>query len=118
MKHQNWDEIPKEQLSPTFSRQVIHTDSMTVAKVYLKKGCSVPEHHHPNEQVSIIYEGALRFTFAPDGKEVIVRAGESVQIPSGLRHGAIALEDTVGLDVFHPQRQDWISGDDAYLRNK
>ena len=116
MKHQNWDTIPKEQMSPTFARQVIHTDSMTLAKVYLKAGCNVPEHHHPNEQVSIIYEGALKFKFAPDGKEVIVRAGESVQIPWGLPHGAVALEDTVGLDVFTPQRQDWISGDDSYLR--
>ena len=116
MKHQDWGAMPKEQLSATFSRQVIHTDSMTIAKVYLKAGCDVPEHHHPNEQVSIIYEGALKFKFAPDGKEVIVRAGQSVQIPAGLPHGAIALEDTVGLDIFSPQRQDWISGDDAYLR--
>ena len=116
MKHHNWDAIPKEQLSPTFARQVIHTDSMTIARVYLKAGCSVPEHHHPNEQVSIIYEGSMKFVFAPDGKEVIARAGDTIQIPSGLPHGAVALEDTVAMDIFTPQRQDWIAGDDAYLR--
>jgi hypothetical protein len=27
-----------------------------------------------------------------------------------------ALEDTVALDIFTPAREDWISGDDAYLR--
>jgi hypothetical protein len=31
-------------------------------------------------------------------------------------HEAFALEDTVNLDIFAPPRQDWISGDDAYLR--
>jgi hypothetical protein len=28
----------------------------------------------------------------------------------------IALEDTVALDLFAPRREDWIRGDDAYLR--
>jgi hypothetical protein len=27
-----------------------------------------------------------------------------------------ALEDTVAVDVFSPVREDWIRGDDAYLR--
>ena len=115
MKHHNWDAIPKEQMSPTFARQVIHTDAMTLARVYLKAGCVVPEHHHANEQVSIIDSGALKFIWA-DGTETIVRGGEALQIPSGVPHGAIALEDTAGMDVFTPPRQDWISGDDAYLR--
>jgi len=114
MKHHNWDAIPKEQLSPTFSRQVIHTGDMTIARVYMKNGCSVPEHHHPNEQVSIIYEGSLKFMLG--GKEVIVRAGDALEIPPNLPHSAVALEDTVAMDIFTPPRQDWISGDDSYLR--
>jgi quercetin dioxygenase-like cupin family protein len=116
MKPHNWDSIPKEQLSPTFSRQVIHTEKMTIARVYMKAGCQVPQHQHPNEQVSIIYEGSLQFVFAPDGREVVVRAGDALEIPSGLPHAAVALEDTVAMDIFTPPRQDWISGDDAYLR--
>jgi hypothetical protein len=31
-------------------------------------------------------------------------------------HEAVALEDTVDLDIFNPPRQDWIDGSDAYLR--
>jgi hypothetical protein len=31
-------------------------------------------------------------------------------------HEALALEDTVDLDIFNPPRQDWIDKDDAYLR--
>ena len=31
---------------------------------------------------------------------------------------AEALEDTDNLDIFAPPRQDWITGNDAYLRSK
>jgi quercetin dioxygenase-like cupin family protein len=31
-------------------------------------------------------------------------------------HGVEALEDSVVVDVFSPAREDWIRGDDAYLR--
>jgi hypothetical protein len=31
-------------------------------------------------------------------------------------HEALALDDTVDLDVFNPPRQDWLDGSDAYLR--
>jgi hypothetical protein len=33
-------------------------------------------------------------------------------------HSAIALEDTVDLDIFSPPRQDWLDGTDQYLRGK
>jgi hypothetical protein len=39
-----------------------------------------------------------------------------LQIPAHLPHSAEALEDTLDVDVFHPPRQDWLDGDDAYLR--
>jgi quercetin dioxygenase-like cupin family protein len=46
----------------------------------------------------------------------VVGAGESLVIPPHVPHGVVALEDTVVTDVFTPRREDWISGDDAYLR--
>ncbi len=114
MVRYDWNTVEREQLNPLFARQVIHGDSMTVAKVYLKKGCIVPEHSHPNEQISMMEQGALRFHFGPE--EVVVKAGETLRIPSGVPHSAEALEDCVATDLFSPPRQDWISGDDAYLR--
>jgi quercetin dioxygenase-like cupin family protein len=61
-----------------------------------------------------VVEGALKFTV--DSKEVIVRAGEILSIPPDVPHEVVALEDSVALDIFNPPRQDWINGDDAYLR--
>jgi len=85
-----------------------------LARVLMKKGCIVPEHSHPNEQVTYILEGALNFFI--DGREILVRAGETLTIPPNMPHKAEAVEDTVDLDVFYPPRADWMSGTDAYLR--
>ena len=48
---------------------------------------------------------------------VTLRAGEILCIPPNVPHEVIALEDSVALDIFNPPRQDWIDGDDAYLRS-
>ena len=45
-----------------------------------------------------------------------MHAGEVVVIPSNVPHRALALEDTLDVDVFSPPREDWLKGTDAYLR--
>jgi quercetin dioxygenase-like cupin family protein len=91
---------------------------MMIAHVYLAKGAVVPEHEHHNEQLTYILEGALRFWIGGDGGEVLdVGAGEVLHIPAHVPHRAEALEDTLDVDVFHPPRQDWLDGSDAYLRD-
>jgi len=37
-------------------------------------------------------------------------------IPSNMEHSAVALEDTLDLDIFSPVREDWLTGQDHYLR--
>jgi len=85
-----------------------------VARVLLRKGARVPQHSHHNEQVSYVLDGVMKFFL--DNREVIVSAGEVLCIPPNMPHEAIALEDTVDVDIFNPPRQDWIDKDDAYLR--
>jgi len=116
--HTNWDQIPIEKLNPLIGRQFIVGTGTMLARVLLKKGAIVPMHHHHNEQISYILEGALKFLIKnEDGdKEIIVSAGEVLCIPPNVPHEAHALEDTVDLDIFNPPRQDWIDKDDAYLR--
>jgi quercetin dioxygenase-like cupin family protein len=114
MQIYEWNQVEKEQLSPTFARQVIHADAMTVARVYLRKGCSVPEHSHHNEQISMMERGSLKFVI--DGHEVVLKAGQVLRIPPHVPHSAEAMEDCVAVDLFSPPREDWIRGDDAYLR--
>jgi quercetin dioxygenase-like cupin family protein len=114
MPHYEWDKVEKEQLNPSLARQVIHADTMTVARMYLGKGCLVPEHRHHNEQISIVEQGSAKFVL--DGEERVIEAGEVMRIPPNVPHRVEALEDCVVLDLFSPRREDWIRGDDAYLR--
>ena len=115
--HHRWDQIPAEPLKGTLTRKLITGERMMIAHVYFKKGDDVPRHSHENEQLTYILEGALKFWFGADeSQELIVRTGEVIVIPSCLPHRALALEDTLDVDVFCPPRQDWLSGTDAYLR--
>jgi quercetin dioxygenase-like cupin family protein len=50
------------------------------------------------------------------GREKVLTAGEVLRIPPNAPHSAVALEDSVAVDLFSPPREDWIRGDDAYLR--
>jgi quercetin dioxygenase-like cupin family protein len=116
-KHYRWDDMPAEQLKGGLSRRLITGDRMMIAHVYLKKDAVVPKHSHENEQITYILEGALHFRLGENGeRELTVRAGEVLVIPSYLPHSAVALEDTLDVDVFNPPRQDWLSGTDDYLR--
>lgn len=114
-----WDDMPKERVTDVISRRLVTADRMMLAHVYLDKGARVPQHSHDNEQLTYILEGALHFWIGADrSEEVIVRAGEVLVIPSNVPHEAVALEDTLDVDVFSPPRQDWLNGTDSYFHQK
>ena len=116
-KHYQWEKLPAEKLKGGLTRKLITSDRMMIAHVHFDKGDDVPQHAHENEQITYILEGALLFKLGANGeREVIVRAGEVLVIPSYLPHSAVALEDTLDVDVFNPPRADWLAGTDAYLR--
>lgn len=110
----DWSRIEKEQLNPLIARQVIHGKKLTIGRLFLKKGAVVPEHSHPQEQITLLERGRLLFTI--DGLEQELEAGQALEIPPEAVHQVRALEDSLALDVFAPVRDDWIRGDDAYLR--
>ncbi len=112
-----WEDMPKEKVTDLLDRRLITGDRMMLAHVYLKKGCVVPRHQHENEQLTYVLEGALHFYLGEDeAKEVVIRAGEVLHIPSMVWHKAVALEDTLDVDVFSPPRADWLAKTDDYLR--
>ncbi|MGE0407273.1 MAG: cupin domain-containing protein [Candidatus Korobacteraceae bacterium] len=115
-KHLRWQDVQVEKLSPTLERQMITGERVMLARLLLRKGNVVPEHSHHNEQITNVLEGALKFWI--DGKELVVLGGEVLCIPPNMPHKVLALEDTIAIDTFNPPRQDWLDGDDSYLRQK
>ena len=114
LQHIRLQDMPVEHLNPLIDRQFVAGERSMLARIILRKGSIVPQHSHDNEQITYVLDGVLKFII--EGKELIVRSGEILVIPSNLPHSAEALEDTVDLDIFCPPREDWIRGTDAYLR--
>jgi quercetin dioxygenase-like cupin family protein len=115
LEHYTWESLDKEVLNPHISRKVIAGEKAMVAQVFLAKGAIVPEHYHESEQITYILEGALQFEI--EGRTIVVSAGQVLRIPSNVPHRAVALEDTLDLDIFSPIRMDWLTGQDDYLRH-
>jgi len=114
LRHIPWNSVPVESLNPLLGLHFVVGQNVMLARVLLKKGCIVPEHSHPNEQITFIMEGALKFWI--DGQEIVVNAGEVLTIPPNMPHKAEALKDTVDYDVFNPPRADWMNKTNTYLR--
>ena len=109
-----WDDVKLETVRDGITRRFIAGDREMVAQITLQRGATVPEHSHESEQLTYVLTGALTFTL--DGRNVTVRAGELLRIPSWMPHSAEAIEDTFELDLFSPVRHDWIDGTDNYFR--
>jgi quercetin dioxygenase-like cupin family protein len=114
MQHLAWENVKKEYLHDKFWRKYVTGEKAMVAQLGLSKDCVVPLHHHESEQISMVLQGAVKFEL--EGREVIVRGGEVLVIPSNLPHSALAIEDSSVIEVFSPIRYDWLNGTDNYLR--
>lgn len=110
----SWSEIPEERVTEKLFRKFISGKRITIAQILLKKGCIVASHGHESEQMTFVLEGLLEVTL-PDGN-IRVGKGQVLVIPSNMEHSAVALEDTVDFDVFSPIREDWLGGQNHYLR--
>ena len=112
-----WEDMPKENLSDLIDRRMITGEKVMLTHVYLKKGAVVPLHSHVSEQITYILEGTLKFWIESENSDpIIVGPGEVLTLPSGLPHKAVALEDTLDIDIFAPPREDWLKKEDDYLR--
>jgi quercetin dioxygenase-like cupin family protein len=114
MSFYSWSNVPTEKVTDSLSRKLVCGKKVMLAQVFLKKGCVVPRHSHESEQMTYILSGSLRLRL-PD-REVTLNEGDVLHIPSNVEHSAVALEETLDLDVFSPIREDWLTGEDDYLR--
>lgn len=109
-----WKDIDEEELQVGLTRKAIHGSNITIAHFSLKKGTIVPSHHHHNEQISSVLKGMIKVE--TDTGEYTIGEGQLLVIPPEVPHKVTVLEDTIVLDTFSPVREDWIKGDDSYLR--
>lgn len=87
---------------PGWRGRYFHSPSMTFAHYDFKRGASIHEHFHPQEEVYEVIEGELEVTI--DGEVQIVRAGLVAVVPSNVAHSVRALTDGRAIIVDHPLR--------------
>ena len=91
-----------ERLPGWFGRY-FHSPNMTFAHYDFKRGASIHEHFHPEEEVYEVIEGELEL--AIDGVARIVQPGLVAIVPSNIRHSVKALTDGRAIIIDHPRRR-------------
>jgi quercetin dioxygenase-like cupin family protein len=112
----SWKTKEVEKLSGSLSRQAIYGEKGTLAQISIKSGAAIARHSHPSEEYSSVVSGAVKYVF--DDREVRVNAGDVLVVPPNVPHAVVALEDTVDVIFFSPAREDWVRGEDQYLRKQ
>jgi len=93
-----------ERLPGWFGRY-FHSGNMTFAHYDFKRGSSIHEHFHVQEEVYEVVEGELEVTV--EGESGIVRPGVVAIVPSNARHSVKALSDGRAIIVDYPLRREF-----------
>lgn len=101
------DKIEKNVLNDKTSRQVLaHDKDLMVCHLYFKEGAVGAPHQHPHSQIAYAISGKYEFTL--EGKTSVLNPGDSVYVPSNVIHGLVCLETGEFLDIFTPEREDFL----------
>ena len=105
-------EQPWIEIAPGIRRQTITTgETMYQMRARLDAGSRLPEHRHPQEQITHVISGRVRMIVA--GVPCELSAGESLYLPSNTPHGAETIEEAFVIDTFSPPRDDYLAVDEA-----
>jgi len=89
------------------SRKILaHGNGLMVCHLYFEKGAIGTLHHHPHTQCTYILSG--KFEFDIGGTKQILCAGDSTYKQPEIVHGAVCLEKGELLDIFSPEREDFL----------
>ncbi len=94
-----------EMLAGVTRRTLGWGDRMLLAEITLREGSLVPPHSHHHEQIGYLMKGQLEFTIG--GGKTVVSAGDGYTIAGGVTHSALALVDSVAIEVFSPVREEY-----------
>ncbi len=90
---------------PGWYGRYFHSQSMTFAHYDFKRGSSIHEHFHPQEEIYEVIEGELELTI--NGATEIARPGLVAIVPSNVRHSVKALTDGQAIIVDYPLRREF-----------
>ena len=96
-------DLPTDAPFAGIARRVLSTAKATVQEYRFEPGATFPQHHHPQEQITLVLEGSLSFTAGRD-THTLAAGGWSV-VAGNEPHGITAGPDgTRFLAVLVPPR--------------
>lgn len=96
-----------EQVESGIKRQMLgYGPDLMAVKVWFEEGAEGYQHQHDHVQVSYVESGEFEATI--DGETKLLQAGDSFYVAPNQLHGAICKKAGVLIDIFNPQREDFL----------
>jgi quercetin dioxygenase-like cupin family protein len=105
----NPNELPPYEPRPGWIGRFFHAESMTFAYYEIASGASVHLHHHPEEEVWNVVDGALELTIGDETH--LLTAGQAAVVPPDVEHAVRAAQPSRVIVVDCPRR-DQVGGID------
>ena len=87
-------------------RILSHGEDMMAVEVIFDEGAVGAMHSHPHVQISYVLEG--RFEAEIGGEKRIISVGDTYYTLPDVPHGVVCLEKGRLLDIFTPERKDFL----------
>ena len=87
-------------------KTLVHGEKTLLCEFRIKKGKVLPSHSHPHEQTGYLVSGHMKFIIGDNVFEV--EPGDSWCIPGDVEHAAETFEDSMGVEVFSPVREEYL----------
>jgi quercetin dioxygenase-like cupin family protein len=106
MSYFRTDDLQATEMLPGVTRRAVYLDDVMLTFFDFEPGAIIPEHHHPNQQITWVVSGAMQFDL--NGEKRVLQAGDGVLIEPNMRHSAVILNAPCrAIDAWHPVRDDY-----------
>ena len=101
------DQLHIRHPEPGLQREIlVHSPTMMLVRHEMTKGWRGTVHQHRHEQMVYVISGCIEITVGGISRKATT--GDSFIVESNAEHYAVALEDSIVLDVFTPPREDYL----------
>ena len=102
-----YDNTKTTELGGGICRKILaHDKDMMAVEVCFEKGAVGAMHKHPHVQISYVLEGKFEATVGDETH--IITVGDTYYTAPDVPHGVVCLEKGKLLDIFNPEREDFL----------
>ena len=103
-----FEDTKKIELGGGISRRILaHDEAMMAVEVSFDEGAIGAMHSHPHVQISYVLSGEFEANIG--GEVKIIREGDTYYTKPDVPHGVVCKKAGKLLDIFTPQREDFLS---------